>query len=310
MAVLDTIPFVDAHAHFWQLDRLDYAWLTPPFDDSGPNGDVSAIAHDYGPADYSEEAARWNVVGAVHVEAGAAPSQAIAETDWVQSVFEAHPLATAIVAFAALDAPDIDAQLAAQAKRQSVRGVRQIVNWHLDPNHTYTPRDVTSDDRWQRGFARLADHSLSFDLQAYPGQFSALARLIERHPDIPVFLNHAGMGVDGEADWLNGLRALARLPHVAIKLSGLGFAVRPWDTQAAGDRVRRAIDLFGTDRAMMASNFPTDRLFASFDETLAMLHDTVADLSGSERSALFAANANRLYRLGLDLAPAPDGDVR
>ncbi len=310
MAVIDPVPFVDAHVHFWQLGRLDYAWLTPPFADDGPNGNVSAIAHDYGPTDYLEEAARWNVVGAVHVEAGAAPSQAIAETDWVQAAVAAQSLPTAIVAFAALDAPDIAAQLAAQADRPAVRGVRQIVNWHSDPNRTYTPRDVTTDERWQHGFARLADHDLSFDLQAYPGQFATLAKMIERHPDIPVFLNHAGMGVDGETDWRDGLRALARLPHVAIKLSGLGFAIRPWDASAARDRVRRAIDLFGTDRAMMASDFPTDRLFAAFDDTLAMLRDSVADLSEDERRALFAGNANRLYRLGLDLAPAFDGDVR
>jgi predicted TIM-barrel fold metal-dependent hydrolase len=305
---LTDLPFVDAHVHWWRLDRLDYAWLTPPFADTGPNGDVSAIARDYLPADYLAEAAGWNVVGAVHVEAGADPAQALAETAWVQDVATAQNLPTAIVAFVALDAPDVSAQLAAQAANPEVRGVRHIVNWHADPQRTYTPRDVTQDDAWQRGFARLADHGLSFDLQAYPGQLAELAPLIERHPDIPVFINHLGMGVDSETEWLDGLRALARLPHVAIKLSGLGLTIRPWHAGAARDRVRRAIDLFGPDRAMMASDFPTDRLFAGFGETLAMLHGAVADFSAGERRAMSAGNANRLYRLDLDLDL--DGDVQ
>jgi predicted TIM-barrel fold metal-dependent hydrolase len=299
------IPFVDAHVHFWDLSRLRYAWLTPPFADDGPNGDVAAIARDYGPSDYRAEAAGWTIAGIVHVEAGAAADQALAETRWLEELAAAEGAPDAVVAFVALDASDVDARLAAQAARPAVRGVRHIVNWHPDPRRTYTPRDVTGDEAWRHGFGRLAHHRLSFDLQAYPGQLAALAHLIERHPDVPVFINHAGMGVDGEAAWLAGLAPLARLPHVAIKLSGLGFAFRPWDAAAARDRVRRVIDLFGAARVMMASDFPTDRLFASFEETLAFLHDAVADLSSPERRALFAGNANRLYRLGLDLGDAP-----
>ena len=76
----------------------------------------------------------------------------------------------------------------------NVRGIRHIVNWHADPSRSYTPRDVTGDAAWARGFGLLSKYGLSFDLQAYPGQFAGLARLIERHPETPVIVNHAGMG--------------------------------------------------------------------------------------------------------------------
>ena len=294
------IPFIDAHVHYWQLDRLRYGWLTRPFASEGPNGDVSGIASDYGPADHRSEAADWTLIGAVHVEAGAHPDEALAETDWLTDLAADQGSPDAMVAHAALDAPDVATLLADQAARPRVRGIRHIVNWHPDPRRSYTAHDVTGDAAWQRGFALLADHGFSFDLQAYPAQFATLARMIERHPDVPVFINHAGMGLDGEAEWLVGLEALAKLPHVAIKLSGLGFAIRPWDAGKARDRVRRAIDVFGVDRAMMASDFPTDRLFASFDATMGMLHAATEDLTSSERRALFAGNANRLYRMGVD----------
>ena len=61
------------------------------------------------------------------------------------------------------------------------------------------------------------------------------------------------------------------------------------------------IDLFGVERCMLASDFPTDRLFAPFDATMAALADAVADFTENERRALFARNANRIYRLGLDV---------
>lgn len=298
---MERLPFIDAHVHLWDLARIRYAWLSPPFSDEGPNGNVAAIASTYLLDDYLREAAEWNVVGMVHVEAGASPAQALAETDWLQAFADERGMPNAIVAFAALDDPDVEAQLAAHAARRNVRGVRHIVNWHANPRRTYVPRDITQDESWQRGFGLLAKYGLSFDLQAYPGQFPALAGLVERRPETPVIVNHAGMGVDGEQDWRAGMQALAALPNVAVKLSGMGFIWRPLQPAAIRDRVRAAIDLFGTDRAMVASDFPTDRLFASFDRTMELLANAIADFAEPERRALFAGNANRIYRLGLDI---------
>ena len=298
-------PFVDAHVHLWDLGRLRYPWLMPPFAADGPNGSVEGIARTYLPADYRAEMARWNVVGAVHVDAGAHPGDALAETEWLSALADADGLPSGIVAFAALDDPDLDARLAAHARHPRVRGIRHIVNWHPDPQRSYTPRDVTRDDAWQRGFALLAKHGLSFDLQCYPGQMPALAWLFARHPDIPVIVNHAGMAVlsdaDGLAEWRRGLVALAALPHVAIKLSGFGFARRDWTPAFVRDTVRTVIDLFGTDRAMFASDLPTDRLFGSIDAQMDACHAAVADVSEADRLTLFAHNANRIYRLGLAL---------
>lgn len=295
------LPFVDAHVHLWDLSRIYYPWLTPPFAEDGPNGSVAPIAATYLLDDYRREATDWNVVGLVHVDAGADPSHALDETDWLQELADAEGMPSGIVAFAALERPDAAQQLAAHAARRNVRGIRQIVNWHADPVRTYTARDITGDAAWQAGFALLGDYGLSFDLQAYPGQFAGVARLIARHPEIPVIVNHAGMGIDGEAEWRAGMAALAALPNVSVKLSGMGFVFRPLDGARVRDRVRATIDMFGTDRAMIASDFPTDRLFGSFDTTLSILADAVADFSEEERRALWGRNANRIYRLGLAL---------
>src|SRR3546814_12249135 len=64
------------------------------------------------------------------------------------------------------------------------------------------------------------------------------------------------------------MAALAALPHVAVKISGMGFAWRPWDIEQARPYVLETNEIFGSDRAMVASNFPTDKLFGSFDQHL------------------------------------------
>ena len=296
-------PFIDAHVHLWDLSHIRYPWLMPPFAEDGPNGSVEPIAKDYGLDNYLADARGWDVRGIVHVDAGADPADALKESDWPQAMADARGMPNAIVAFAALDDPKVEALLAAHAERRSVRGIRHIVNWHSDPVRTYTPRDVTGDEAWATGFALLGKYGLSFDLQAYPGQFPGLAPLLERHPEVPVMINHAGMmvGESGRDEWRAGMRALAAIPHVAVKISGIGFAFRPWTIEQMRVYVLETIELFGTDRAMFASDFPTDKLFGGFDQHLDAYNAVVADFSDDERRALFAGNANRLYRLGLTL---------
>jgi predicted TIM-barrel fold metal-dependent hydrolase len=299
------IPFVDAHIHLWDLNHIRYDWLSPPFSDEGPNGSVEAIARDYGVAQYRADLARWNVVGAVHVDAGAAAESALRETRWLDGLAKLEGLPTGFVAFAALNDPDLDALLERQAAHPRVKGIRHIVNWHPSPKRSYGPVDLTVDPQWQAGYALLAKHGLSFDLQCYPGQMPGLAPLIEGHPDIPVIINHIGMPVltdpDGLEDWRKGMKALAALPHVAVKLSGMGFIRPDWTRESVEPFIREAIDLFGTTRCAFASDTPTDKLFGPIDRYMEAYHAIVADFSEADRCSLFAGNANRLYRLGLAL---------
>lgn len=298
------VPFIDAHVHFWDLAHIAYPWLTPPFADDGPNGSVEPIASTYRPPDYRAEAADWNVVGAVHVDAGADPAAALDETRWLEAQADASGLPSGIVAFADLADPGVDRLLGAHASHPRVRGIRHIVNWHADPGRTYSDMDATLDPRWERGFALLARYNLSFDLQCYPGQMTHIAGICARHPDVPVIINHMGMPVLADAGgleaWRDGMARLAALPQVSVKLSGLGFIRRDWDEPLALPLIRETIDLFGPYRAMAASDFPTDRLFSSFNRALGTLAEAINSLSGAERRAIWGGNANRIYRLGLD----------
>ncbi len=302
---MTAIRFVDAHMHLWDLSRIAYPWLTPPFAADGPNGDVAPIATPFGLDAYRAALARWNLAGMVHVEAGAAPGCGIAETEWLESLRSDASGPDGIVAFAALDDPDVAAMLAAQAAHPGVRGIRHIANWHPDPRRTYTSHDVIGEDGWARGYALLAQHGLSFDLQCYPAQMPAMARIAERHPTVTVIVNHMGMPVlddpDGVGAWRAGLHALARLPQAAIKISGMGFAIRDWSPSQVAPLIRETIDIFGANRCMFASDLPTDSLFGSVDRHMETYHAAVHDFTEAERVALFGANANRLYRLGLTL---------
>lgn len=295
------IPFVDAHVHLWDLERISYPWLTPPFSDDGPNGSVEPIASNYLLDDYLADAAGWNVAGIVHVDAGAAASAALNETRWLQAMADERGMPNGIVAFAALDDPDVERLLAAHAEHGNVRGIRHIVNWHPDPRRTYTARDVTGDPAWQSGFDLLGRYGLSFDLQCYPGQFANVAPAIARNPDVPVILNHCGMPVDGIEAWREDVARLAALPNVFVKMSGFGFIDRAWTPVGIRPFALELIDLFGPDRVLFASDFPTDKLFSPFDRILETFVDIASAFSDDEQRAMWGRNADRVYRLGLEI---------
>jgi len=290
--------FVDAHVHLWQLAQLRYPWLTPPFADDGPNGSVEAIAADYILGDYFRDASGYPVEKIVHIDAGAHPDDTLAETKWLQSLADDGGKPNAVVAFAALNDPDVERLFAAHAEHPNVRGIRHILNWHADPKRTYTPRNLLDDGAFARGYALLAKYNLSFDLQIYPGQMKQAAVLAAKHPDIPVILNHMGMPVDNDlTEWREGLIALATLPHVAVKISGMGFVDRQWTMDSVRPLVLQTIETFGPERCAFASDFPTDKLFNTYSKALDAYDDITKDFSADERDTLFAGTAERIYRI-------------
>jgi predicted TIM-barrel fold metal-dependent hydrolase len=84
-----------------------------------------------------------------------------------------------------------------------------------------------------------------------------------------------------------------------MKISGLGVRGQPWTAQANRGIVLSAIEAFGVDRCMFASNFPVDSLCATFDQIFDGFADVVRDFRESERRALFHDNAIRLYAIPL-----------
>ena len=62
------IPIVDAHHHFWDLDRNYHPWLCdePPI--PFRYGDYGAIRKNYLPEHYDRDTSAFHVVGSVYVE--------------------------------------------------------------------------------------------------------------------------------------------------------------------------------------------------------------------------------------------------
>ena len=130
-----------------------------------------------------------------------------------------------------------------------------------------------------------------------------MAKLANANPGITVYVEHTGMPYDhtpeGLAVWREGMRSLAAAPNVVCKLSGLGNTVPKWTEDSIRPYVLEAIDIFGIDRCMFASNFPTDGAFSTMRTVWEVFFSIAKTFTASERDKLFAANAIRHYRLAI-----------
>ncbi len=242
------------------------------------------------------------MVALVAIEAETDPADPLAETAWLSEVAAGHGLPSVVVAQAWLDRDDVEEVLAAHSADPLVRGIRHKPTSAAAPDRAERGLPGSMDDpAWRRGFARLAPLGLSFDLQTPWWHLDAARDLAADFPESRIILNHTGLPADRSpqrlSTWEEALRALAKMPNVAIKISGLGQPGQPWTVEANRPVVLTAIDAFGPNRAMFASNFPVDSLVASFETIFGGFDRITHGFPEAERDALFRGNAFRIYRI-------------
>ena len=231
-------------------------------------------------ADYRADSAGWRVERGVYVEAEWDPRDPLGEMNFIAGLVKSG-FPTVAVAQAWLHHDDGAAVLEAQARHAFVRAIR------------HKPKPGMMDDgKWREGYRRLAPLGLHFELQAPWRQLEEAARLAVDFPDTLIVLNHTGLPSDEDLPgWRTALTRFAACPNTAIKISGLGTVKRKREVVLA------AIELFGTGRAMFASNFPVDGLRATYDEVYSTFERITVSFPQSERRALFRDNAVRIYRM-------------
>ena len=297
----DDLAIVDAHQHFWTLATGDYPWLqteTVPF----RYGDYSAITKDFLVADYRACTAHQNIVNTVHMEAEWNPASPVDESRWLTSLAETEGLPGALVAQAWLDRDDADEVLAGQAAYPLVRGIRQ------KPKAAPTADDYKpglpgsmADPKFRAGYALLAQHGLSYDLQTPWWHLAEAAELAADFPETQIIINHTALPADrsptGLDGWRQAIGLAAELPNIAIKISGIGVKGEAWTVAANRQIVLDTIAAFGPERCLFASNFPVDSLVADFDIIFNGFKSITSDFSPTDRRKMFHDNAVRIYRL-------------
>jgi len=270
---------IDAHQHFWRLKRGDYGWLTP---------DLAAIYRDFGPSDLKPLMEAQGIGGTILVQA--APT--LAETRYMLGLARETPWVRGVVGWAPLDAEEVGSVVGELAKDKLLVGLRPMLHDLADDRWVLRP-DVAV------GLTAMQENGLVLDALVRPQHLPHILRLLERHPDLKVVIDHAAKPAirqGGFQGWADDMAAIADASQAHCKVSGLLTEAEPGaGAEALRPYVEHLLAVFGPSRLLWGSDWPVLTLAAPYAAWWAMTEELLSSLNEAERAAILGGNAQSLY---------------
>jgi L-fuconolactonase len=276
---------VDAHLHLWDLDRVEYPWLTASL---GP------IHRTFALTEAAPQLERAGVDRVVLVQA----ANSVEDSEAMFAVAAGAPLVAGVVAWIdLLDPRAAAAQLDRWAEHPVFAGVRHLI--HDEPDADWLARDAVRDS-----LALLASRDLAFDVVGVlPRHLEHALAIAGELPGLRLVIDHLGNPPVGAADpepWRGLLTRLAEHPNVFVKLSGLTALGPAGHAHAASLRpyVDHVLGAFGSERVLYGGDWPVSTLAGPYAETWETTRTLLSHLSESERLHVLEGAADRAYHLG------------
>lgn len=272
---------IDAHQHFWSLARGDYGWLTPDF---------AKIYRDFEPSDLIPLLEAQGIDGTVLVQA--APT--VAETQYMLALAESHDIVKGVVGWVDFESPDAGDTIDDLAQHPKLVGLRPMIQDIDDPDWMLRP-DLGP------AFEAMIANDLVFDALTLPRHLANLRKLINRHPNLRVVIDHGSkpeIHIGEFAKWSANMAVLASETNASVKLSGLVTeAGASWTAQDLQPYMQFLLDHFGPSRVIWGSDWPVCTLASSYARWCEVTDEFLVGFDQSERAAVLGLNAVQLYKL-------------
>jgi predicted TIM-barrel fold metal-dependent hydrolase len=279
------IPLLDTHQHLVYADRRPYSWTA---------GIPALAAKSFTYDDYLRAIEGAGIAAAVFMETSPDDPHWTEETRHVAELAAApDSLITGMIVNCRPEDEGFEEYLDS-LDGLPVVGLRRIL--HVMPD------EISQQPRFVRNTRLLTAHGLTFDICMLQRQLPLAADLARACPEVQFILDHCGVpdiAAGTLADWRQKIAAVAELPNVACKISGIMAYCRP--SQATADAVRPyfeyCLEVFGWDRVVWGSDWPVCLINVSLARWAEITRELVAAESDENQRKLCYANAVRLYRL-------------
>src|SRR5436305_10641519 len=278
---------IDSHQHFWQVGRFDYPWMS---------AEVARLYRDFLPEALEPILKDCGVRQTVLVQA----SNSLEETQWLLELADRHRFIAGVVGWVDLTSPQVEEQIVAFTTHPKFKGVRHLVESEPADDWLTQPRVLD-------GLKVLAAHGLAYDLLVHTRHLKYVPTVAEHCPDLRLVVDHMAKPpiASGEIkEWARELKAVAQIPGIHCKLSGLVTEAdhAAWTTADLTPYVEGALDWFGAERMLIGSDWPVCLLATTYERALEAYQELLAGLNDRERQRIFAGNATSFYRLENDSA--------
>ncbi len=274
---------IDAHQHYWQIDRGDYGWITPS---------LPIIYRDLLPRDLAPHRIKHELDGSIVVQA--APTYD--ETDYLLSLADESPSILGVVGWLDLFDQDHRSHYNRFKRNPKFVGFRIMIQDMRDPYRILEPAFVKA----LRGYV---EEGVPIDLLLLSDQLEPTIQLLKLVPNIHAVIDHMAKPRirAGEVEpWLSFMQEVASFPNMYCKLSGMVTEADhgSWKPENFTLYIRHILNLFGTERVMFGSDWPVCLLAGSYDQVVEVLTRALPEnWSETQLRGLFGENAMDFYHL-------------
>lgn len=271
---------IDAHQHFWKLERGDYGWLTP---------DLKPLYRDFDPDDLRPLLEAAGIDGTIAVQA----ADTEAETEYLLSLADRYEWIMGVVGWTDFEAKDAPATIERMAQHTKLVGFRPMIQ-NID------------DDAWmlkdnlRPALETMAALNLTFDALVMPRHLGHLSEFLKKYPNLRVVIDHGAkpeIHLGNFDSWATDMAIIAKSPQAFCKLSGLTTEAGPnWRPDDISDYIDKILQVFTPARVLFGSDWPVLNLASDYGTWSSIVQSAVQGHSND----VFETTAQKAYpRLSL-----------
>ncbi|SFS71797.1 amidohydrolase [Paenibacillus sp. BC26] len=275
---------IDAHQHFWHLEKVAYPWLDPAF---------GTICRTIEAPELEPLLKEAGIDKTVIVQA----MNSYEDTEYMLQVAEEYDWVAAVVGWVPLNIPDVAAKKLKQFKQNPYfKGVRHLIHEEKDPDYIIRNSVI-------EGLRVLASYDLAFDLVAvFPDHLKHAPRLAKEVPNLRIVIDHLAKPPIKDktmGEWAEQLARAAQFENIYAKVSGLNTAADHdnWSAADLQPYIDYAKEQFGADRLMFGSDWPVANLAGDYGKVWSETNRAIAAYSEAERDAILGGTAATFYRI-------------
>jgi predicted TIM-barrel fold metal-dependent hydrolase len=265
---------VDSQIHLWKAETEDWKW-TP--------GSHAQLEEPF----TIERALRMMDEAGVDRAVIVPPSWTGDRNDYGLEAHQRYPQRFAVMGRLSLKNPANAALVPSWRDQPGMLGIRLTF---LGPNSAWL-KDGTADWFWPVAeTARLPVMYLALGAGG-----PAMAKIAERHPELPLIVDHMGMVKGGAlalAEAVDGALSLAKYPNVSVKMSAIANNSRePYPFRDYTPHIKRIFDAFGPERSYWGTDITNGLDHASYTERVTSFLEETANFLSKQEQKLIMGDA-------------------
>jgi predicted TIM-barrel fold metal-dependent hydrolase len=280
------ISLLDTHQHLVYREKASYGWTK----------DIPPLAEgNFTLDDYKTLTEGLGIGGTLFMETGVDDPDYQQETRFVKSLADNSD--NGMIGLISSIRPESDEAFEnwlEETIEMGVVGYRRIL--HVMPD------DTSQSDIFRKNVRKIGVSGKTFDICFLPGQLPIACELAKACENTKLILNHCGVpdiAGNGLDPWRQDIKALAQIPNVICKLSGLMAYCAPgtFSLETIEPYVDHVLNCFGPNRMVWGSDWPVVNLAKGLPEWIAVTRKILGKLSADEASSIAYGTAQIVYKV-------------